>query len=58
MRGPPPWHGRSTVASNCSSIWMEMNDKLKVVVVGIGQMGTSRALVYHNNPDFQIIQFT
>ncbi|KAJ5951964.1 oxidoreductase [Penicillium vulpinum] len=31
------------------------NQPLTVVVVGIGQMGHSHALAYHNNPGFQII---
>ena len=31
------------------------NRRMKVVVVGLGQMGRSHALAYHNNPEFEKI---
>jgi predicted dehydrogenase len=31
------------------------NRRMKVVVVGLGQMGRSHALAYHNNPEFEIV---
>jgi predicted dehydrogenase len=31
------------------------DQKLKVLVVGLGQMGRSHAIAYHNHPGFEIV---
>ena len=41
---------------NIPAIEMKYHDKpLSVIVVGVGQMGHSHALAYHQNPGFQIV---
>ncbi len=34
-----------------------MSDPIRVLVAGLGNMGRSHALAYHNNPGFEIVGF-